>query len=137
MSIASILPVGSRPEDQLGITQSEPPKGNHITLDEFKKADLRVGTITAAERVPGSEKLLKLTVDLGDLDHARQIVSGIAGSYAPENLVGTQGVFIVNLASRMMMGLESRGMLLAAGSEEDGPAILQPNREMPPGAPVR
>ena len=74
-----------------------------MTIDEFKNADLRVGEITAAERVEGSEKLLKLKVDLGE-EEVRQILSGIAKQYTPEDLVGKKVVIVANLDPRTMMG---------------------------------
>ena len=104
-----------------------------MTLDEFQKADLRVGKILSAERVEGSEKLLKLNVDIGE---PRQIVSGIAKHYQPEDLVGKDVVVIANLESRMMMGLESQGMLLAAHSEGGDPVLLLPSGAVPPGSKI-
>ena len=94
-----------------------------MTLDEFKQSDLRVGKVISAEPVEGSEKLLKLAVDLGESE-PRQIVSGIAKAYAPEDFVGKQVVIIANLDPRMMMGLESRGMLLAASGADGKPVVL-------------
>ena len=105
-----------------------------MTIDEFQKNDLRIGTIKEAERIEGSEKLLKLRVDLGEPE-PRQILSGIAKSYAPEDLIGRQAVFIANLESRMMMGLESQGMLLAA-ADDSGIAILKTDREVAPGTAI-
>lgn len=106
-----------------------------MTLEAFAAADLRVGTITNATRVEGSEKMLRLTVDLGELDSERQILSGIGRTYDPATLVGRQGVFIVNLEPRMIMGLESRGMLLA--TDNDGaPVLLQPDSSVVPGSSV-
>src|SRR5258708_7081808 len=107
-----------------------------MTLEEFQKADLRVARIVQAERVEGSEKLLKLQLDTGPLDEARgrQIVSGIAKQYAPEDLVGKQVVVIANLEPRTMMGFESRGMLLAAHGEQGEPVILTVEKEVPNGS---
>jgi methionyl-tRNA synthetase len=105
-----------------------------MTLDEFQKADLRVAKIVSAERVEGSEKLLKLQIDLGD--ESRQIISGIAKSYAPEDLVGKQVVAIANLEPRTIMGLESHGMLLAAHGENGEPVILTVESPVPAGAKV-
>lgn len=105
-----------------------------ITYDDFAKLELRVGAIMSAEHVEGSEKLLKLGVDLGT--EQRVIVSGIAKSYEPEALIGKQVVIIANLEPRMIMGLESNGMLLAA-SDESGPVILMPEREVPPGTGIK
>jgi methionine--tRNA ligase beta chain len=106
-----------------------------MTIDEFKNADLRVGEITAAERVEGSEKLLKLKVDLGEAD-ARQILSGIAKHYAPEDLVGKKVLIIANLEPRMLMGHESCGMLLAAHGDDESPVLLLPDADVPPGAKI-
>ena len=104
-----------------------------MTIDEFQKSDLRVGKIIFAERVEGSEKLLKLQVDIAE-PTPRQILSGIAKAYAPEDVVGKSVVIIANLDPRMMMGMESNGMLLAAHGEGDAPVIVQPASEVPPGA---
>ena len=93
---------------------------NELTYEDFLKVDMRAGTILSAERVPKSDKLLKLQVNLGELG-ARQIVAGIGKDFAPEQLVGTRVVAVVNLAPRKLMGLESHGMLLAAhGGEKLG-----------------
>lgn len=106
-----------------------------VTLEEFQKADLRVGKITEAVRVEGSEKLLKLQVDIGE---PRQIVSGIAKAYAPEELVGKSVIVIANLDPRKMMGLESQGMLLAAHGEDGAPVLIVPlgAASVPPGAKI-
>ena len=104
-----------------------------MTLEEFQNADLRVAKVVAAERVEGSEKLLKLQLDLGE---PRQIVSGIAKAYAPEDLVGKSVVIIANLEPRKLMGLESQGMLLAAHGEDGAPVILVPMSDVPPGAKI-
>ncbi|MDR3582355.1 MAG: methionine--tRNA ligase subunit beta [Candidatus Pacebacteria bacterium] len=106
-----------------------------MTIDEFKNADLRVGEIVAAEPVEGSEKLLKLKIDLGE-EEARQILSGIAKHYAPEDLVGKKVVIIANLEPRMLMGHESRGMLLAAHAGDEAPVLLLPDADVPAGAKI-
>jgi methionyl-tRNA synthetase len=106
-----------------------------MTIDEFQKSDLRVGKIVSAERVEGSEKLLKLQVDIAEPE-PRQILSGIAKAYAPEDLVGKSVVIIANLEPRMMMGMESNGMLLAAHGEGGTPVIIQPVSDVPPGAKI-
>lgn len=106
-----------------------------MTIDDFSKVELKIGTIKEAERVEGSEKLLKLRVDLGEPE-PRQILSGIGKQYQPEDMLGRQAVFITNLDPRMMMGLESQGMLLAA-SDEEGIALLRPDKEVAPGSSVR
>ncbi len=102
-----------------------------INYEEFKKVELRVGTVVVAERVTGSEKLLKLMVEVGEAA-PRQIVSGIAKAYEPEALVGRQIVLVTNLESRQIMGLESQGMILAADSGE-GPVLLLPEKPVLPG----
>ncbi|RJQ36361.1 methionine--tRNA ligase subunit beta [Candidatus Parcubacteria bacterium] len=107
-----------------------------IPFDDFKKIDLRAGTIREAERVEGSEKLLKLRVDLGAEIGERQILAGIGKRYEPDTLIGRQIIIVANLEPRALMGLESQGMLLAADSG-DGPALLVPDREVPPGASIR
>lgn len=106
-----------------------------MTIDEFQKSDLRVGKVVAAERVEGSEKLLKLQVDIAE-DAPRQILSGIAKAYAPEDLVGKSVVIIANLEPRMMMGMESQGMLLAAHGADEAPVLLLPHGDVPPGAKI-
>src|SRR3972149_7109256 len=87
-----------------------------ISLDEFKQIELRVGEIVAAEPVPGSDRLLKLTVDLGG--EQRSVVGGLAQSYAPEELRGLKVVVVANLAPAKIKGVESQGMLLGVGCEE-------------------
>lgn len=106
-----------------------------ISYDDFAKLDIRIGTIVAAERVPETDKLIKCTIDLGELGE-RTIVSGIAQWKSPEELVGRQCPYIVNLAPRTLRGVESRGMLLAAGAE-DGVVLLHPERTVAPGTRLR
>ena len=92
-----------------------------ITIDDFAKVELRVGQVKVAEKVKGADKLLRLEVDLGT--EVRQVVAGIAESYAPELLVGRKVVIVANLAPRKLRGLESNGMIVAASSE-GGKAVL-------------
>ena len=109
-----------------------------ITIDDFKKIELKVGRVLSAEPIVGSEKLLKLQVDCGESDRpaGRQILSGIAKYYQPADLVGRQLVIITNLEPRSMMGLESQGMVLAAG-DEGTVSLLAPDKDMPTGSVVR
>lgn len=100
-----------------------------ISYEEFKKIDLRVAKILAAEKVERSDKLLKLQVDLGG--EQRQLISGIAKTYTPEELVGKEIIIVANLEARQIMGLESQGMLLAG--DQDGPVLLIPDKELSPG----
>ena len=92
-----------------------------ITIDDFAKVELRVGQVKVAEKVKGADKLLRLEVDLGS--EVRQVVAGIAESYAPETLIGRKVVIVANLAPRKLRGLESNGMIVAA-SPDGGKAIL-------------
>ena len=89
-----------------------------IDIEHFAKVQLRVGQVVAAERVEKSKKLLKLQVDLGSELGTRQILSGISQFYTPEQMLGRKIVVVANLKPATMMGLESRGMLLAASSAD-------------------
>ncbi len=113
-----------------------PAPGAKITIEDFAKVELRVGVVKSAERIQGADKLLKLLVDIGD--EVRQVLAGIALSYAPEDLVGRKVVIVVNLAPRKMRGLESNGMLLAASAGADGkPVLCTFAEDIPPGAKVK
>src|SRR5437762_2672178 len=103
-----------------------------ITIDDFKKVDLRVAKVLEAVRVEGSEKLIKLQLDVGEELGQRQILAGIGTIYTPEILVGKQIIIVANLEPRKLMGQESNGMLLAAG-DDMGPVILIPESEVKPG----
>ena len=104
-----------------------------ISIDEFSKIEIKVGTVQSAERVPDTDKLLRLLVDFGEENGPRQIVSGIAGYVAePSSLVGRQLAFVTNLEPRTIRGLESNGMLFAVGSGESF-AFLAPDRHVPSG----
>ena len=105
-----------------------------ISFDEFKKTDLRVARVLKAEKVKGSEKLLKLKVDLGREE--RQIVAGIAEFYKPEDLVNREVIIVANLEPKTVFGLESQGMLLAAEEGNEKPVILIPEKEVKPGSKV-
>jgi methionine--tRNA ligase beta chain len=106
-----------------------------INYDHFSAMELRVATVTAAERVEGSDKLLKLQLDLGELG-PRQIVAGVGKAYEPEALVNTQIIIVANLEPRALMGLESNGMLLAARDGDGVPVLLRPERAVPPGSKI-
>lgn len=106
-----------------------------ITYDDFQKLDLRVATVVQAEAHPNADKLIVLQIDLGA--EKRQIVAGLRAYYEPAALVGKQIIVVANLAPRMMRGLESNGMLLAASSEDHSQVIvLTPERPLAPGARV-
>ena len=104
------------------------------TIDEFLKISIKIGTIRSAEKVEGSSKLLKLDIDLGH--EKRQILAGIGEKYNPEELKGKQIPIVANLDPRMMMGLESQGMILAA--DKDGePILIHPDEKVANGTAVR
>ena len=92
------------------------------SFEDFTKIDIRVGTIVVADEIEGSDKLLRLEVDFGEVGK-KQILSGIKKWYDAESLVGRQAMFVLNLAPREMMGLESQGMIFA-GHRDDGGAML-------------
>lgn len=107
------------------------PEEPRISIEDFAKIQVKVGTVLSAERVPDTDKLLRLTVDLGEAA-PRQIVSGIAAYTEPEALIGRQLSFVTNLAPRKIRGLESDGMLFAVG-EGDTFAFVVPDRPVRPG----
>lgn len=114
---------------------ANPAGDGHIAIDDFMKVELRTAKILAAERLPKSKKLLKLSVDAGEAT-PRTILAGIAESYEPEALVGRSVVIVANLKPREMMGTVSQGMVLAA-STDNGPAMLINPDPAPPGTRVR
>src|SRR5579872_2724331 len=103
-----------------------------ITIDDFSKVELRVGQVKVAERVPKSDKLLRLEIDIGT--EVRQVLAGIAEAYAPETLVGRKVVIVANLAPRKMRGLESNGMIVAASLEGGKPVLASFLEDVPVGA---
>ncbi len=125
--------VAKKEKVEKGAMPAEPLKPE-IVYDDFGKLDIRVGTVLAAEKMPKSDKLLKLTIDSG-LDK-RTILSGIAKHYTPEELVGKQVTFIANLAPRKMMGMESQGMVLMAEDKDGKLRLLQPSAVVSPGSKV-
>lgn len=104
-----------------------------INIDEFKKVVLKVGKIMSVEKVPDTDKLLKLSVDMGE-ENPRQIVSGIA-MYFPniEDLIGKKCMFVANLEVRTIRGLESQGMILAVSTEDGKFSLLEPDNDIPTG----
>ena len=105
-----------------------------ITIEDFFQTELRVATITAAEPIPNSSKLLKMSVDLGT--ESRVLVAGIAKEYSSEDLLGKQVVVVTNLQPVKLMGVESQGMVLAA-SVSGKPVLLHPGEEVPNGTAVK
>jgi len=110
------------------------PQAPVITFEEFNTMDIRVGTIVSAEAIKGSDKLLKLQVDIGE-DSPRQVVAGIALTHVADELVGRQIVLMANMKPAKLFGVESRGMILAA--DEDGAVLLQPERKVENGTLIR
>lgn len=112
----------------------------NIAFEDFAKLEIRIGKILTAEKIEGADRLLKLEVDFGPSASSgsskRQIVSGIAEFYKPEDLVGKLSPFIVNLEPRIIRGVESQGMILAAGTP-DGVSLLHPDKEISPGSLIK
>ena len=105
-----------------------------ININEFAKLDLRIGKIVNAERIEGSKKLVKLEVDVGD--EMRPLVAGIAEDYIPEDLIGKLVPILANLKPAKLMGVESRGMILAV-DVKGKPILLHPDKEVPAGSRIR
>ncbi len=106
-----------------------------ITIDDFAKIELKVGTILEAEKIAESDKLIKLQVDLGE-EQPRQILAGVKQWYEGEDLIGKQVIVVANLEPKKLMGYDSEGMLLAA-SCEDRPVFLTVSQPTPNGAKIR
>jgi methionyl-tRNA synthetase len=122
------------PEAKPATNQPVTSEVPHIGIEDFQKVQLKVAKILAAERVPKSEKLLKLQVDVGT--EQRQIVAGIGKKYVPEELVGRTIVVVANLKPAKLMGIESQGMVLAAGDKEALELLTMPD-EIPAGTKVK
>jgi methionyl-tRNA synthetase len=108
---------------------------NRITIDDFMKIDLRTAKVLAAEKVPNSRKLIKLTIDAGS--EPRTLVAGIAEAYEPDALVGRTIVMVFNLKPAKLMGIESNGMVLAASPDGGKPTLVGFDQDIPPGTRVR
>jgi methionyl-tRNA synthetase len=115
-----------------GDTQMSAGSPAEVTFEEFKKLDARVGTVTQVERVPRTEKLFRILVDLGPLG-IRQTLSSLVGYYEADELVGRRVVFLYNLKPTKFSGEVSQGMLLAA-EQENKLALLTTDRDVPNGA---
>ncbi len=105
-----------------------------IDFEEFKKLDLRIAKIISAEGIEGTDKLLKLKLDVGNLGK-RTVVSGIKRYYNPKDLVGKLVVYLSNLKPKTFKGVESQGMVLAAISEDEA-ILLSPEKSVLPGAKI-
>ncbi len=117
-------------------TNAAATEAEYITIDDFTKVDLRIAKIVNAEHVEGAEKLLKLTLDIGE-ENPRQVFAGIKSAYDPATLVGRLTVMVANLAPRKMKFGMSEGMVLAASDERGGPFILSPDVGAQPGMRVK
>jgi methionyl-tRNA synthetase len=132
--LASITPPAASAAGQDGPPDATQEESGLISIDQFMETELRVATVREAEAVPKSNKLLKLTVELGD--EVRTVVAGIAQQYEPEQLIGRQVVIVANLQPAKLMGVESQGMVLAA-SVDGAARLLHPDTEVPSGTRVR
>ena len=127
-------PVPTAP-DTPAAAVSASPEAVRISIDDFMKVELRTAKVLAAERVPRSNKLLKLQVDAGT--EQRTLVAGIAEAYEPDVLVGKTVVIVFNLKPAKLMGIESNGMVLAASPDGGKPTVVSFEQPPPPGTRVR
>jgi len=120
-----------KPEDS---DQSKNPEKleNEISFKDFQKLDLRIGRVETAEPIPGSTNLLRLIVDFGG--EKLQAVSGIARWYKPEDVIGREYMFMLNLERKKFMGVESQCMIFAAEEEDGVPVLLVPEKQVKPGS---
>ena len=105
-----------------------------ISFAEFQKIDLRIGKVIEATQIPNSKKLIKLTVDFGS--EKRQAVAGLLKYYTPEQLVGKKCVFLLNLQRRVLAGIESQCMILAAEDIEGNVTVLMPEKDIAEGSKI-
>jgi methionyl-tRNA synthetase len=132
---ADDTPSGHAPIPLQDAPPPAPPEPEQVGIEEFLKLDLRVARVVAAERVPKSRKLLRLEVDLGT--ERRTLVAGIAEAYEPEALVGRVIGMVANLKPAVVMGVESKGMILAASSPGGLPIVVSFDREPALGARIK
>lgn len=136
------LEIVAKTEQKKTMQQTPPPVSppsefatTEISIDEFAKVKLKIGRVFEASPIEGSDKLLRLQVQIGE--ERRQVVAGIKANYAPEDLIGRQVVICTNLKPAKLRGVESQGMLLAATDTDGGAILLQPEREAPDGTGVK
>ncbi len=108
---------------------------SEISFSDFAKIELKVGRVVQAERVEGSDKLIKMEVDFGNEDK-RIVVAGIANKYSPEELLWKEFVFVTNLERKKIFGIESQAMILAAEDKEGNLALVTLDKEIEEGAKV-
>jgi methionyl-tRNA synthetase len=123
------------PEKSAMTTPAAPPTDGTISIDDFSKVDLRIAKIVKAEHIDGADKLLKLTLDLGN--GTRTVFAGIKSAYDPAKLEGRLTVMVANLAPRKMKFGVSEGMVLAASGESAGLYLLSPDSGAQPGMKVK
>ena len=114
--------------------ETETPKKPQIEFDDFTKVELKVALVTACEKVEKSKKLLKLTVKLGS--EIRTVVSGIANTYSPEEMVGKKIVMVTNLKPAKLCGIVSEGMIICAENSEGKITLLKPETDIEDGSPI-
>lgn len=124
---AQLQKLNSVKMENKAIVENAPETKSEATFDDFSKLDIRVGTILEAERVPKTDKLLKLLIDTGIDKHT--VVSGIAEYYQPENIIGQKVSILVNLAPRKIKGIESKGMILMAENSKGELSFVAPSKE--------
>jgi methionyl-tRNA synthetase len=129
-------PTSPQPTPATQTATPAPAAPVQITIEEFQKIQLKTAKVLAAERVPKSEKLLKLQVSLGEGTEPRQIVAGIGMKYTPEALIGKTIIIVANLKPAKLMGIESQGMVLAAG-DSDVRGLITILEEVDPGTKVK
>ena len=125
-------PTESKPDAETTEAKKEEPK--RISIDRFFDVQLRVAQVLEAERIEGTDKLMKLQIDLGE--EKRQLVAGVATSYEPDALIGKRIIVVANLKPAKIRGVESQGMLLAADFE-GRPIVASFDEAIPPGTQVR
>jgi len=139
--VSPVQPGEARQPATMSASQTAPAKpaatipDGKISIDDFAKVELRVAQVKTAERVKGTDKLLRLEVDLGT--EVRQLVAGIAEAYEPETLIGRKVVIVANLAPRKLRGLESNGMIVAASPEGGKPVLASFLEDVPIGTRLR
>jgi methionyl-tRNA synthetase len=132
---AAAAPTAPAPGAPPAAVPGTPAGAERISIDDFMKVDLRVAKVLAAEKVPNSRKLVKLSVDVGT--EQRTLVAGIAEAYEPDALVGRTIVIVFNLKPAKLMGIESNGMVLAGSPDGGKPTLVGFDQDVPPGSRVR
>jgi methionyl-tRNA synthetase len=133
--LAAETPTQASVQASVAKTEGQPASGDELSIEDFRRVDLRVAQIVAARAVPGSKKLVELRVTTGAEE--RTVVAGILLDYPPAELVGKQIVVVANLKPSKLMGVESRGMLLAATGADGKLVLVTPERSAEIGSRVK